>query len=168
MAFIRTQAFLAIMVAVILGGTARADTGMAQLVSQLEASVNRMAAQVDVTPVAPKSNGIKFRIAAAGDTTTAVVSAVSAIQTEVDNAIANSTATEQQLNAFIGLVQQVDAATNEIQDQLTVHHKDAISITDMFDMQTFMNHLSQLSEMSTAVINAANTAISSMARNVKG
>lgn len=45
---------------------------------------------------------------------------------------------------------------------------DEISIGDMFDMQMIMNRLSQLSEMSTSVVNAANTAINSMARNVKG
>lgn len=45
--------------------------------------------------------------------------------------------------------------------------RSAISIGDMFEMQMLMNHLSQLSEMSTAVVSAANTAISSMARNVK-
>lgn len=43
----------------------------------------------------------------------------------------------------------------------------AISITDMFEMQMRMNRLSQFSEMSTAVVSAANAAISSMARNVK-
>jgi len=43
----------------------------------------------------------------------------------------------------------------------------AISIGDMFEMQMLMNHLSQLSEMSTSVVAAANSAISSMARNVK-
>lgn len=51
----------------------------------------------------------------------------------------------------------------EIQSQ-----KSAISIGDMFEMQMLMNHLSQLSEMSTAVVSASHTAISSMARNVKG
>lgn len=45
--------------------------------------------------------------------------------------------------------------------------RSAISIGDMFEMQMLMNHLSQLSEMSTAVVNASNTAIQSMARNVK-
>ena len=45
---------------------------------------------------------------------------------------------------------------------------DEISIGDMFDMQMLMNRLSQLSEMSTSVVNASNSAISSMARNVKG
>jgi len=46
--------------------------------------------------------------------------------------------------------------------------RSSISIADMFDMQMLMNHLSQLSEMSTSVVSASNTAISSMARNVKG
>ncbi len=46
--------------------------------------------------------------------------------------------------------------------------RSAISIGDMFEMQMLMNHLSQLSEMSTSVVSASHTAISSMARNVKG
>ena len=43
----------------------------------------------------------------------------------------------------------------------------SISITDMFEMQMKMNRLSQFSEMATSVVSAANTAISSIARNVK-
>lgn len=78
----------------------------------------------------------------------------------------------QQRQAFSmdALIAIVEAATvscksklNEIQSR-----RSAISIADMFDMQMLMNHLSQLSEMSTAVVNAANSAIVSMARNVKG
>ncbi len=46
--------------------------------------------------------------------------------------------------------------------------RSAISIGDMFEMQMLMNHLSQLSEMSTSVVSASNSAIASMARNVKG
>jgi len=46
--------------------------------------------------------------------------------------------------------------------------RSAISIADMFEMQMLMNHLSQLSEMSTSVVSASHTAVSSMARNVKG
>jgi hypothetical protein len=45
--------------------------------------------------------------------------------------------------------------------------RSSISIADMFDMQMLMNHLSQLSEMSTNVVGASNNAIMSMARNVK-
>ena len=42
-----------------------------------------------------------------------------------------------------------------------------VSIGDMFEMQMLMNHLSQLSEMSSNVVSASNTAVNSMARNVK-
>lgn len=48
------------------------------------------------------------------------------------------------------------------------NRRSAISIGDMFEMQMLMNHLSQLSEMSTNVVSASNSAIASMARNIKG
>lgn len=44
--------------------------------------------------------------------------------------------------------------------------KSAISIGDMFEMQMLMNHLSQLSEMSTSVVGASNDAIKSMASKI--
>ncbi len=47
-------------------------------------------------------------------------------------------------------------------------NRSSISIGDMFEMQMLMNHLSQLSEMASNVVSASNSAISSMARNVKG
>ncbi len=45
---------------------------------------------------------------------------------------------------------------------------EAVSVADMFEMQTLMNRLSELSEMSSAIVSAANSALSSMERNVKG
>lgn len=71
---------------------------------------------------------------------------------------------------FSPLIQLVSDATTAAKNQLTSiqNRKSAISIADMFQMQMLMNHLSQMSEMSTAVINAANSATVSMARNVKG
>lgn len=45
--------------------------------------------------------------------------------------------------------------------------KDQFSICDMFEMQMVMNNLSQLSEMSTAVVSASNQALLSMARAIK-
>jgi hypothetical protein len=48
------------------------------------------------------------------------------------------------------------------------NRKSAISIGDMFEMQMLMNHLSQLSEMATSVVSASHSAVSLMARNVKG
>ena len=46
------------------------------------------------------------------------------------------------------------------------NRKSSVSIGDMFEMQMLMNHLSQLSEMATAVVSSSNSAISSMAKNV--
>ena len=68
-----------------------------------------------------------------------------------------------------GLFQIVNDATLSAKAKLTQikNNRSAISIGDMFEMQMLMNHLSQLSEMSTAVVSASNQAISSMARNVK-
>jgi len=43
----------------------------------------------------------------------------------------------------------------------------SISIGNMFDMQLLMNRLSQMSEMSTNVMSAANSAATSFARNTK-
>lgn len=42
-----------------------------------------------------------------------------------------------------------------------------ISIGQMFEMQFLMNNLSQLSEMTTAVVSAANASLMSMARAIK-
>lgn len=59
-----------------------------------------------------------------------------------------------------------EIARTQVED-LKKKGKDAISIGEMFEMQMTMNHLSQLSEMSTSVVSASNQAINSMARNVK-
>lgn len=46
--------------------------------------------------------------------------------------------------------------------------RSSISIGDMFEMQMLMNHLSQISEMATSVVQASNSVIGGMARNIKG
>ncbi|MCB1113062.1 MAG: DUF5407 domain-containing protein [Chlamydiales bacterium] len=68
------------------------------------------------------------------------------------------------------LFHAVDDATLSAKAKLAEikNRRSAISIGDMFEMQMLMNHLSQISEMSTSVVAAANSAIQSMARNVKG
>lgn len=68
------------------------------------------------------------------------------------------------------LFKAVEASTISAKTKLKQigERRSAISILDMFEMQMLMNHLSQVSEMSTSVVSAANSAISSMARNVKG
>ena len=67
------------------------------------------------------------------------------------------------------LIEVVETSTIDAKEKLEdiKARRSAISIADMFDMQMLMNHLSQMSEMSTSVVNAANSAIVSMARNVK-
>jgi hypothetical protein len=47
------------------------------------------------------------------------------------------------------------------------NNKENISVADMFEMQMMMNHLSQVSEMSTAIVQQSNTAIQSMTRAMK-
>jgi len=68
-----------------------------------------------------------------------------------------------------GLKNIIDSATKDVQAKLDKFKEmgSSLSIADMFDMQMCMNRLSQLSEMSTSVMSASNSAISSMARNVK-
>ncbi|KAA0112065.1 DUF5407 family protein [Mycolicibacterium sp. P1-5] len=56
-------------------------------------------------------------------------------------------------------------ATQAKLDQLKT--ADSVSQGDMLAMQEMMNRLSQLSEMSSSVIAASDSALASMARNVK-
>jgi hypothetical protein len=68
-----------------------------------------------------------------------------------------------------GLPELVADATEIVRTKLKAlqERRESITVADMFEMQMLMNHLSQLSEMSTSVVSAANSAISSMVRNVK-
>lgn len=67
------------------------------------------------------------------------------------------------------LTETIKLATNAVADKLAELKKSgsSINIVQMFEMQMLMNKLSQLSEMSTSVVSASNSAIASMARNVK-
>ena len=58
----------------------------------------------------------------------------------------------------------VDALEREIE---RVRRSDRVTVEEMFDLQTHLNHLAQLREMSGSVVDAMNAAIASMARNVK-
>lgn len=67
------------------------------------------------------------------------------------------------------LFRLINNATRSAQAKLSSIQlrKSSISIGDMFEMQMLMNHLSQLSEMSTAVVSSSNSAIISMTRGIK-
>lgn len=70
---------------------------------------------------------------------------------------------------FDFLKEIINEATQQVKSKLEEikSNKSAIAIGQMFEMQMLMNHLAQLSEMSTSIMAAMHTAISSMARNVK-
>jgi hypothetical protein len=76
---------------------------------------------------------------------------------------------EQEGFAIQDLLAIVSEQTTNAQNKIAQisDRGDDISIGDMFDMQMLMNRLSQLSEMSTSVVNATNSSIASMARNLK-
>ncbi len=88
---------------------------------------------------------------------------------------ASATTTAKWYNKKIGvqfhyLVDAIENLTVIAKSKIAMirSQKSSMSIADMFDLQMAMNRLSQFSEMSTSIIAAMNTAINSMARNVKG
>jgi hypothetical protein len=66
------------------------------------------------------------------------------------------------------LVGVINEEINKVQDKIRTlkTQGDQISIGDMFEMQMLMNHLSQLSEMSTQLTSATHQALMSMTRNL--
>ena len=71
---------------------------------------------------------------------------------------------------FETLIETIEQMSNTVKSKIALiqARQSAMSIGDMFDLQMAMNRLSQFSEMSTSIISAMNTAINSMARNIKG
>jgi hypothetical protein len=70
--------------------------------------------------------------------------------------------------SFSALVSAIEDLTATAKSKIAMIRSkgSAMSISDMFDLQMAMNRLSQLSEMSTSVISAMNSTITSMAKNV--
>jgi len=70
---------------------------------------------------------------------------------------------------FSALVTEIETLSVDAKSKIAQirEKRSAMSIGDMFDLQMAMNKLQQFSEMSTSVISAMNTSISSMARNIK-
>lgn len=65
---------------------------------------------------------------------------------------------------------EMDRTAKELQKKLKDIGKDggAISLADIAELQALQASLAQLSSTSTVVVSASNSAISSMARNIKG
>ena len=143
--------------------------GVAQFVSLMERDATAMAAVIGETGCfEPKSHGIPHRMAA-------VEAKLSAIQSDVATLAAASTsgtATVAFLNTsrfdLTRLIDLVNQVSNDAKTKLNNIGalNEAVSIGDMFSMQMLINHLTQMSAMSTAVVNAINQAI--IDRGVKG
>jgi hypothetical protein len=71
------------------------------------------------------------------------------------------------ISALLNIVEEAtESAKNKLENMRG--GQEDISITEMFSMQMDMNRLSQLSEMSTAVVSAAGSSIQTIARHTKG
>jgi hypothetical protein len=65
----------------------------------------------------------------------------------------------------------IDTADQSVQDKLDAMRAtpgDTVSTADMFELQQLMIHLNQLSEMSSSIVSAADSALLNMARGIKG
>lgn len=88
------------------------------------------------------------------------------VQSSMVASVADQSAISFDINHLLKIVSDATVSAKTKLGQIT-DRKSAISIDDMFEMQMLMNQLSQLSELSTATIDAASTAIKNMTRNVK-
>jgi hypothetical protein len=70
--------------------------------------------------------------------------------------------------SFSALVSAIEDLTMVAKSKIAMirSKRSSMSIADMFDLQMAMNRLSQLSDMSTSVIQAMNNSVSTMAKNV--
>jgi hypothetical protein len=70
--------------------------------------------------------------------------------------------------SFSALVSAIEDLTAVAKSKIAMirSKRSSMSIADMFDLQMAMNRLSQLSDMSTSVIQAMNNSVSTMAKNV--
>jgi len=83
-----------------------------------------------------------------------------------DSVLASTYADSSSIQGLIAVIQE---GTLDIEKKLKLAaHNENISIGNLFEMQMLMNQLSQLSEMTSSITSATNSAIASMARNVKG
>ena len=71
---------------------------------------------------------------------------------------------------FTPLVDMIDLLSVQVKSKLaTIRSKrSSMTIADMFDMQMGMNKLSQVSEMSTAIVSAVQQSLSRIAQGIKG
>jgi hypothetical protein len=115
---------------------------------------------------ATNKNGIPQLISLQAAQISLIETSISAEVARVNAAITAGTATGDEINALIEKLWQARYDMYRLNGLFMIEK--AVTIGDMFTMQTLMNHLSQMSETSTSVVDALNQTLADMARNVKG
>ena len=166
-----------IVLAMSLGGVSSAepDSGTAPPAPSQDASPPGTSADSVIGPASgstaagSSSDTGQASIPKVGNEPTDGVDSSGGAQTSSDALRADEDALSSDTVNLADLTAQISAADQQVQDKLAAMQAkgDSVSITDMFEMQMLMNTLSQLSEMSSAVVAASNSAVASMARNVK-
>jgi len=167
-----------IVLAMSLGGVSSAepDSGTAPPAPSQDASPPGTSADSVIGPSASDSTAAgsssdtsQAPTSKVGNEPTNGVDSSGGAQTSSEGLRADEDALSSDTANLADLTAQISAADQQVQDKLAAMQAkgDSVSITDMFEMQMLMNHLSQLSEMSSAVVSASNSAVASMARNVK-
>jgi len=120
---------------------------------------------VEPQPVLSK-NGIPQQLAAQSVQLALTMAAAGQQVDDMNAKIAAGTATEVEISALIARLELAGHLVYRVQGLLLL--EGAVKIGDMFAMQMMMNSLSQMSEMSTAVVDALNQALIDMGRPPKG
>jgi hypothetical protein len=144
------------------------DQGIAQVVGQVETQVALMDQLLGRTS-APVTAGIPMRLAAINNELVAQQSLLSA-QTLNLSTLPPSTQNYAYLQQQAGNLTLFAATVARIYPLgLAPPSTDRWNVmSNMFDMQLLMNNLAQVSELSTAAVSAVNSAITAMARNLRG
>ena len=91
------------------------------------------------------------------------------VSREGDDGLLMNTSTYEQTTEPQALDVLVESASREVADKLgaLAEKSSSVSVHEMLEMAMLMNHFSQVSDMASSVIGAANAAISDMSRNIK-
>jgi hypothetical protein len=118
------------------------------------------------TQPAPNSHGIPQQLAADSANVGVIETAISDQVALMNAKISAGTATPAEILALRAKCAAAHLVVVRLNEDWP--GDGSVSIYDMFEMQLLMNHLSQMSEMSTAVVDALNQALIDMGRDPKG
>jgi hypothetical protein len=161
---------------------AQAETGIGNDVELVHASI--LAAQLETVDTAAAYREAKSLIAdldvlrrhaiadltLPSDYTPPDVPPPTALASTSTNPESELASSDQRFASVQHLFATSEAATLTVQKKFEslIANREEVNVQQMFEMQMLMNQLSQLLDMSAAIVSATNSAILSMARNLKG